>query len=147
MSRRKPTYYENNDFVKRLVEVCGTSKPSEISRMLDISYQAAKNYLLGRLPDSGVLLTISERTPYSIHWLITGAGGKFVENGQEKDREIFTDEMRAFVRREFLDLISGEVSVEPKELVNKKIVVLSSDKIKEEKVIEDSVTLPVNNHR
>src|SRR5688572_29936088 len=103
MSRRKRTYYENNDFVERLVEVCGTSKPSEISRMLDISYQAAKNYLLGRLPDSGVLLTISERTPYSIHWLITGEGKKFVENGQEKDREIFTDEIRVFVRREFLD--------------------------------------------
>src|SRR5918997_5884363 len=104
MSRRKLTYYENNDFVVRLVEVCGTSKPAEISRMLNVSYQAAKNYLQGRLPDSNVLLTISERTPYSIHWLVTGEGKKFVKTDQEKDREIFTDEIREFVRREFLDL-------------------------------------------
>ena len=144
MSRRKSTNYENNDFVERLVEVCGTSKPAEMSRMLDISYQAAKNYLQGRLPDSSVLLTISERTPYSIHWLITGEGKKFVENGLEKDGEIFTDEIRAFVRRQFLDLFN-EFLVKPTEEVNQKVVVLSSDKIKEEKVIEDSVTLPINN--
>ncbi len=143
MSRRKSTYYENNDFVERLVEVCGTSKPAEISRMLNVSYQAAKNYLLGRLPDSNVLLIISERTPYSIHWLVTGEGKKFVKTDQEKDREIFTDEMRAFVRSECLDVIN-EVFVKPKEQVNPKVVVLSSDKIKEEKVIDDTVTLPVN---
>ena len=146
MSRRKSTYYENNDFVGRLVEVCGTSKPAEISRILNVSYQAAKNYLRGRLPDSNVLLIISERTPYSIHWLVTGEGGKFVKTDQEKDREIFTDEMRAFVRSECLDVIN-EVFVKPKEQVNRKVVVLSSDKIKEEKVMKDSGTLPINNHK
>lgn len=144
MSRRKSTYYEDNDFVVRLVEVCGTSKPAEISRMLDVSYQAAKNYLRGRLPDSNVLLTISERTSYSIHWLITGEGKKFVKTDQKEHREVFTDEMRAFIRREFMDLIN-EVLVMPTEQVNQKVVVLSSDKIKEEKVIGDSITLPVKN--
>lgn len=145
MSRRKSTYNEKSDFVERLVEVCGTSKPAKISRMLKVSYQAAKNYLQGRLPDSNVLLTISERTPYSIHWLITGEGKKFVKTDEEKDTEIFTDEIRAFVRREFMSLIN-EVLIESNEQVNQKVVVLSSDKIKEERVIEDSVTLPVNNH-
>lgn len=144
MSRRKSTYYENKDFVERFVEVCGTSKPAEVSRMLNVSYQAAKNYLQGRLPDSKVLLTICERTPYSIHWLITGEGKKFVKPGQEKDREIFTDEMRTFVRSECLDVIN-EVFVQPKEQANLKVVVLSPDKIKEEKVIDDSVTFSVNN--
>lgn len=145
MSRRKLTYAENNNFVERFVEVCGTSKPAKISQMLDVSYQAAKNYLQGRLPDSNVLLTISERTPYSIHWLMTGEGKKFVKSDQEKDREIFTDQMRAFVRSECLDVIN-EVFVKPAEAVNQKVVVLSPDKIKEEKVIENSVTIPVDNH-
>ena len=144
MSRRNSTYSENNNFVERLIEVCGTSKPAKISRLLDVSYQAAKNYLQGRLPDSIVLLTISERTSYSIHWLVTGEGKKFVEINEEKDREIFTDEMRAFVRRECWDLIN-EVLGKPKESVNRKIVVLSPDKIKQEKVIDESITLPVNN--
>ena len=143
MSRRKSAYYENNDFVERLVEVCGTSKPAEISRMLDVSYQAAKNYLQGRLPDSNVLLIISKRTAYSIHWLVTGEGKKFVKTDQEKDKEIFTDEMRAFVRSECLDVIN-EVFVKPIEQVNQKVLVLSSHKIKKEKVIGNNVILPVN---
>jgi predicted transcriptional regulator len=146
MSRRKSTYAENNNFVERLVEVCGTSKPAEISRMLDVSYQAAKNYLQGRLPDSNVLLTISKRTDYSIHWLVTGEGKKFVQTDQEKDREILTDEIRAFVRREFMNLIN-EILVKQAEQVDPKIVVLSSDKIKEEKVLDDSIPFPVNNRR
>lgn len=144
MSRRNLTYSENNNFVERLIEVCGTSKPAEMSRLLDVSYQAAKNYLLGRLPDSNVLLTISERTSYSIHWLVTGEGKKFVEINEEKNTEIFTDEMRAFIRSECLDVIN-EIFVKPKEQVNQKVVVLSPDKIKQEKVIDESVTLPVNN--
>lgn len=146
MSRRNLTNDENFNFVERLIEVCGTSKAAEMSRLLDVSYQAAKNYLQGRLPESNVLLTISERTPYSIHWLVTGEGKKFVETNQAKDREIFTDEMRAFVRRECLDLINGTMS-SPKEAVSRKVVVLSSEKIKEEKVIDDSVTFPTNNRR
>lgn len=128
---------EENNFVERLIEVCGTSKPAEISRMLNVSYQAAKNYLQGRLPDSCVLLTISKQTKYSIHWLITGEGKKFVENHREKDKEIFTDEMRAFVRRECLELLNEALN-QPKQPVNEKIVVLSSEKIMEEKKIENS---------
>ena len=143
MSRRKSTNDEENNFVERLVEVCGTSKPAEISRMLDVSYQAAKNYLQGRLPDSNVLLIISERTPYSIHWLVTGEGKKFVKTDQEKDRDIFTDEMRAFVRSECLDVINEDF-VKPIKQVNQKVLVLPSHKIKKEKVIGNNVILPVN---
>lgn len=144
MSRRKSTNTESINFVERLVEVCGTSKPAKISRLLDVSYQAAKNYLQGRLPDSNVLRTISERTDYSIHWLITGEGKKFVETNQPQDREIFTDEMRAFIRRECLDLIN-ELAVRAEEPVSQKIVVLSSEKIKQEKVLDDVAAFPVKN--
>jgi hypothetical protein len=70
------------EFVERFIEVCGTSEPSKVQKLLDVSYQAAKNYLQGRLPDSYVLKTISERTPYSINWLLTGQGEKFAgQNG------------------------------------------------------------------
>ncbi len=144
MSRRNLTNDENINFVERLIEVCGTSKPAEMSRLLAVSYQAAKNYLQGRLPDSNVLRTISERTPFSIHWLVTGEGKKFVETNEANDREIFTDEMRAFVRRECLNLIN-ETLGSPKEAVSRKVVVLSSEKIKEEKVIDDSATFPATN--
>lgn len=144
MSRRNSTYSENNNFVERLIEVCGTSKPAEMSRLLDVSYQAAKNYLQGRLPDSNVLLTISERTTYSIHWLVTGEGKKFVEISEKKGRGIFTDEMRAFVRRECLDIIN-EVLSKLKEPINQKVVVLSSDRIKEERMIDNPVAFSTNN--
>ena len=144
MSRRKSTDTESINFVERLIEVCGTSKPAKMSRLLDVSYQAAKNYLQGRLPDSNVLRTISERTDYSIHWLITGEGKKFVKTDHPQDRDIFTDEMRAFIRRECLDLIN-ELAVRSEESVSPKIVVLSSEKIKQEKVIDDTVTFPVKN--
>jgi hypothetical protein len=142
MSRRKLTDTENINFVERLVEACGTSKPAKMARLLDVSYQAAKNYLNGRLPDSNVLKTISERTPYSIHWLVTGEGKKFVENGQNKDRETLTDEMRALVRNECMDIIN-ELLGESQKAVSPKVVVLSSDKIKQEKIVDDSVSLPV----
>ena len=145
MSRRNLTITENNNFVERLIEVCGTSKPAKMSQLLDVSYQAAKNYLQGRLPDSNVLLTISERTPYSIHWLVTGEGKKFVEINVEKDREIFTDEMQAFVRRICLDLINERLGP-PKESISPKVLVLSSDKIKKEKELDNSVTFSTNNH-
>lgn len=142
MSRRKLSETENIGFVERLIEVCETSKPAKMARLLNVSYQAAKNYLNGRLPDSNVLKTISERTPYSIHWLVTGEGKKFVESAENKDRKIFTDEMRALVRLECIDIIN-ELLGDSKQTVSPKVVVLSSDKIKQEKIVDDSVSLPV----
>jgi len=79
MSTGKSKFSENNGFVGRFVEVCGTDKPREIQQLLNISYQAAKNYLTGRLPDTATLLRIALVTPYSVHWLLTGRGKKLVE--------------------------------------------------------------------
>ncbi|HSK73706.1 MAG TPA: helix-turn-helix domain-containing protein [Pyrinomonadaceae bacterium] len=142
MSSKNSTKVEKLEFVERLIEVCGTSQPAEIARLLNVSYQAAKNYLQGRMPDTHVLLTISERTPYSLHWLLTGRGGKFAENTEKKDEEVFSDEMRAFVRREFFSVLN-EVSSGQTDTVPPKIVVLSPEKIKEEKVMGEPVTFPV----
>lgn len=142
MSSKNLTNVKKNDFVHRLTEVCGSAQPAEIARLLNVSYQAAKNYLDGRLPDSHVLLTISERTPYSIHWLLTGQGEKFVENAQTNDEEAFSDEMRTFVRRECF-LVINEVFGEHTNTAPPKIVVLSPENIKEEKVIGEPITYPV----
>lgn len=132
MRSQNLTKIENSEFVKRFTEVCGTSKPAEISRLLGVTYQAAKNYLQGRLPEAKVLRVISERTPYSIDWLLTGKGKKFARNTGKEDKEIFTDQMRAFVRQEILDVVN-EVLGSQKEPVQQKVVVLQPKKVKVEK--------------
>ena len=154
MSSKKLTITKNSDFVKRFEEVCDTSQPADVARFLNISYQTAKNYLQGRLPDSNVLRLISERTPYSIHWLLTGRGEKFAEiNAEKRDIDILSDALRAFIRRECTEIV-GELLND--QINNKKqsdtttpqsrIVVLTPDKIKEEKVLEES-DIPSIEHR
>lgn len=128
---------ENSDFIERFIEVCGSSQPVEVARLLNISYQAAKNYLLGRMPDSNVLIIISERTPYSIHWLLTGQGKKFVESAQSEDTLQLSDQLREFVRRECLELIEDALSRQTA-AVQPKVVVLTSENIKEEKVMDET---------
>lgn len=146
MSSKKLTIIKNSDFVKRFEEVCDTSQPADVARFLSISYQTAKNYLQGRLPDSNVLRVISERTPYSIHWLLTGSGEKLVGvSSEKKDTDILSDALRAFIRSECTKIV-GELLND--QIINQKqpdttipqtrIVVLTPDKIKEEKVLEES---------
>ncbi|MGC2238904.1 MAG: helix-turn-helix domain-containing protein [Pyrinomonadaceae bacterium] len=139
MSSGKLKKVENSDFIKRFVEVCGSSQPVEVARLLNISYQAAKNYLFGRMPDSNVLVIISERTPYSIHWLLTGQGKKFVESSQSEDTLRPSDQLREFVRRECLELIE-EVLSRQTEAAQSKVVVLTSENIKKEKVMDETIT-------
>ena len=129
---------ENSEFKDRFIEICGTTQPRVISKMLGITYQAAKNYLRGRLPDSAVLITISENTPYSIHWLLTGDGARFVRKSRKRDEPILTDEMRAFIRHECLEIFN-ELLGDYEDVATQKVVVLTSDDIKQEKVTEESV--------
>ncbi|MDH3530623.1 MAG: helix-turn-helix domain containing protein, partial [Acidobacteriota bacterium] len=68
----------SDEFKKRFVTALGTGNARAISDYLDISYQAAKNYLNGRLPDPRVLIKFAQKTPYSIHWLLTGEGERHV---------------------------------------------------------------------
>lgn len=146
MSSKKLTITKNSDFVKRFVEVCDTSQPADVARFLNISYQTAKNYLHGRLPDSNVLRIISERTPYSIHWLLTGSGEKFVEaDSEKKDADILSDALRAFIRRECTEIVGELLYQQTNDQKHSdtttpqtRIVVLTPDKIKEEKILEDS---------
>lgn len=143
MSSEKSKNLENFSYIERFVEVCGSKQPNEIARLLNISYQAAKNYLQGRLPDSKVLITISEKTPYSLNWLLTGEGERLVKNEPREDTLILSDQIRAFVRQTCLEVM-GEVLGNTDSPLASKTVVLTSEKIKKEKVLDKSAVLSEN---
>ena len=136
---RKNVDSEKNSFIERLTEVCGTSEAAKIQRLLDISYQAAKNYLQGRLPDSYVLRTIAQRTPYSINWLLTGSGEKFVSGAAHEDTPLSARQIRDLVRSECVEVINELLG--SRELTQQKVVVLQSDSLKSERV-KESTTVP-----
>ena len=127
---------EKNNFINRFIEVCGTGEPAKIQRLLDISYQAAKNYLQGRLPDSYVLRTIAQRTPYSINWLLTGEGEKLVSGTFHEDAPLSARQIRDLVRSECVEVINE--LLEGRESIQQKVVVLQSGSLKSEKVKEPS---------
>ena len=146
MSRGKTAKNENFGFVERLVEVCGSAQAADVARALGISYQAAKNYLQGRVPDSKVLQQIAERTPYSLHWLLTGVGSKYVTISEieKKDTIIPTDALRALIRELCLEVVGEVLKSQPQiagQSSGEKIVVLSSHRIKEEKIFERTENL------
>ena len=130
---------EKISFIERFTEVCGSSEPAKIQRLLDISYQAAKNYLQGRLPDSYVLRTIAERTPYSINWLLTGVGDKFVSSHVREDAPLSAGQIRDLVRSECVEVINELLG--SREVTQQKVVVLPSGSLKSEKV-KESTTVP-----
>jgi hypothetical protein len=133
MSREKPTIVEKNKIIARFVEVCGSEEPTKIKQLLNISYQAARNYVKGRVPTTEILLAIAENTPYSIHWLLTGEGNKFVQDGLVEDAQILTGEMRASVKEVCVEAINEYMARREAE---PKIVLLPSDKLKSEKAME-----------
>ncbi len=141
MSRAKSTIVQNQQFVDRFIEVCGTTKPTEIAQMFNISYQAAKNYLAGRYPDTGVLINIGKTTDYSIHWLLTGSGPKFAN--AEPEEELLSVEMKALIKKEceyvVTGILGGQVAIG-----KEKVIVLSAKDIKEEKVLEESSPISLN---
>jgi hypothetical protein len=152
MSRRNSTIVENAAFVVRFIEACGTSKPAKIARLLNISYQTARNYLDGRLPESYILVYIAEITPYSIHWLLTGEGKKYAKPAEPE----LPDEIRNFIRYGCVEYIPEEkrdlirnvckeiilsIPAEEKTENKEKIVILTSDKIKKENILEEDENL------
>lgn len=127
---------ENSIFVDRFIEVCGTSEPAKIQRLLNISYQAARNYLQGRLPDSYVLRTIAEQTPYSLNWLLTGKGEKFVSTNAPEDTPLSSRQIRDLIRKECRDVVDEVLRA--RESNQQKVVVLQSDNLRSEKVKDKS---------
>ena len=130
----------NQQFTERFIEVCGSARPAEIQRLLNISYQAAKNYVEGRLPSTEVLLSIAARTPYSIDWLLTGRGKKFADDSIQPDTPLPTGQMETFVRRICVEVIN-ELTTTKHESAQSKVVVLQSSEVLSEKVTDGSAIL------
>lgn len=136
MSSRKLKKIEKEEFAERFAVVCGNSEPAVISRMLDISYQAARNYLEGRLPDAGILLAIAEKTPFSIHWLLTGRGDKLADNTENKEEKIFFEKM-CEASKEGCTMAIKEAFGETPELDLPKTLILNKTKVRNEKSREN----------
>lgn len=131
------TEIEKKEFIERFIETCGTSEPAYVQRLLNISYQGAKNYLLGRLPDPAVLQTIAAKTPYSIHWLLTGKGEKLVSNPSVAGIPLAVDQFRALIRQECVEVINE--ALESQIIQQPKVVVLQSGKLRSEKIRETGI--------
>ena len=112
MSTLKNGKTEFSKFQKRFITACGTANARVISDYLDISYQAAKNYLNGRLPEPKVLIKIAEKTPYSVHWLLTGEGDRFVDHSKKSEAELLASVLSeiadASILRKMFEVISDE---------------------------------------
>ena len=129
-SDRSVNKQEKSEFGQRFAEACASAEPARIGRLLDISYQAAKNYLGGRLPEPKVLLKIAESTPYSIHWLLTGEGEKFVTREIDPEMIIRESALKALVKEGCAEVINEVLARrgEPK------VVLLDPLQIKNESV-------------
>lgn len=132
MSSRELTILEKKDYAKRFIEVCGSNEPAEISRLLKISYQAARNYLDGRLPDANILLSIAEKTPYSIHWLLTGIGEKLVDPTEVVEEIMTLEKIREIVKESCVSAIHETLGENP-EISSIKTVVISKNEVLSEK--------------
>ena len=97
---------ETPGFSDRFVEACGTSEPAEIQRLLNIKYQTVVNYLNGRLPKADKLIAISERTGYSIDWLLTGRRSKRTAGAPRENTPLPADQLETFVRRVLVKVLT-----------------------------------------
>jgi hypothetical protein len=138
MSSAKEKVSRTADFAVRFAEACGTGEPARIQRLLNISYQAAKNYLSGRLPDARVLITIAQRTPYSIHWLLTGEGEKFSIPSRTEDTLPLARQISELIRQEVKGAVSEALAKQTPEAEERTIV------LKPDEVLTETVREPQN---
>lgn len=131
-----------DDFGGRFAEACGTGEPARIQRLLNISYQAAKNYLNGRLPDPRVLMTIAERTPYSLHWLLTGQGEKFSLPSSPEDTLPLARQISFLIKQEVEDAVAQALSKLPTTEPGPRRIVLNPEDVLSEAVRDQPVGKP-----
>src|SRR5438067_2329597 len=131
--------FDKADFIRRFIDIFGTSRPAEVARLLDIPYQSAKNYLNGRVPSAAALVSISEITSCSIDWLLTGRGKKFLDDAPPADTPLPARQLEAIARRVFVEVIN-EMNVS-QDTAQQKIVRLQSSELMSEKVVDAPKTL------
>jgi hypothetical protein len=121
----------NPEFGERLKQAFGGASVEEIRSRLGLqSYNGARNYLLGRVPEWDKLVRISEITGCSVHWLLTGEGpmrfGDAVEGMSMADmREFLLDQVRILgdardLAEEKLLEVTGAGRLAPKRRSDKK---------------------------
>jgi len=135
MSSTKQKVVTSKGFISRLIEACGSGRPADLQRSLNISYQAAKNYLSGRLPSTEMLMIISERTGVSIDWLLTGRGTKLLNERNVEGAPILPGPADAFVRKICVDVINERFGDQPK------VVVLHPENVRSEIVAENEAVI------
>jgi hypothetical protein len=136
MSSEESEFSDNVGFTSRFIEVCGTDRAVQVQKVLDISNQAARNYLAGRLPDAQHLMLIAEKTPYSIHWLLTGRGKKFAIEALNQGTPLSTHQLGELVMKvtmKVMNEIDGSHDV-----TQSNIVTLHPDNVYSEKTAEGS---------
>ena len=131
----------DSGFRARLIEVCGgTGKARDVQQVLNVTYQAAKNYLTtDRIPSTDQLLAIAENTPYSVHWLLTGRGKKFVDGRPEAGAPLGSRQFEQSVRRIVLEVINEKNG--RREVSGPMIVTLHSSDVYSETAANEKATL------
>lgn len=136
MSSGEQQIDKDSEFPLRFVEACGTSEPARIQRLLDVSYQAARNYLNGRLPEPRVLIKLAQNSPYSLHWLLTGTGEKFVRTTPEEDTPLLARQISALIKQEVAGAVSEILGQQHN--AQPRTIVLKAGDIKSEAVNDPS---------
>jgi hypothetical protein len=140
MSSKKIKRPIDSGFRDRFIEVCGGSgKARDVQQVLNVTYQAAKNYLTtDRVPGFEQLLAIAENTPYSLHWLLTGVGKKFVDERPETGAPVPSRQFEESVRKIVLEVINEKAG--RREATGPTIVRLHSSDVYSEKVAAETAT-------
>lgn len=64
----------NKEFVARLNKTFDNESMADVAKRLDLPHATVRNYYLGRLPSSEVLIKIADVTNVSLNWLLAGKG-------------------------------------------------------------------------
>ncbi len=132
---------DSEGFVSRLVAMCGSSNPHVVADFFGVSYNAAKNYLNGRIPEGKVLVGLTEKTPVSIHWLLTGDGDKFVDGADKTEAEMLASILSELadpsLLRKVFEVVSEDRIQASRENesgpLKRRIISIKSERIRKEK--------------
>jgi predicted transcriptional regulator len=128
---------------KRLREAFNGAKNAQIAKRLNCTKSAVKNYIDGRatLP---LLMAISEQTGYSVDWLLTGKGVKYLNPAgkisfdrliEDRIKQIAEETVKEALRKfkEGIEDEEKETEVEKHQITQEKLNELEFDeKVREE---------------
>lgn len=78
---------EDSAFGSRLREAFGNASNTQIAERLSVSKATITNYMAGKIPPPETLIEISKMTEFSIDWLLTGDGTKYLMKYTQEQKE------------------------------------------------------------